>query len=59
MDNYLTEQFSLKGRLAWITGAVYGIGFAIATAFAKAGCSIAVNTNNPEQLEKGLQAYKD
>ncbi|MBP5162878.1 MAG: SDR family NAD(P)-dependent oxidoreductase, partial [Spirochaetales bacterium] len=59
MNNYIEEQFSLKGRLAWVTGAVYGIGFAIASAYAKAGCSIAINTNNPEHLEKGLQAYKD
>ena len=59
MNNFIEEQFSLKGRLAWITGAVYGIGFAIATAYAKAGCSIAVNTNNPEQLEQGLKAYHD
>ena len=58
MSNYIEQQFSLKGRLAWITGAVYGIGFAIATAYAKAGCSIAINTNNPEQLEKGLEEYR-
>ena len=58
MSNYIEQQFSLKGRLAWITGAVYGIGFAIATAYAKAGCSIAINTNTPEQLEKGLEDYR-
>ena len=29
--------FSLKGKIAWITGASYGIGFAIAEAYAAAG----------------------
>ena len=32
--------FSLEGKVALVTGASYGIGFAIATAFAKAGATI-------------------
>jgi len=32
------KQFSLEGRVALVTGAAYGIGFAIATALAKAWC---------------------
>ena len=31
------SKFSLEGKIALITGASYGIGFAIATAYAKAG----------------------
>ena len=30
--------FSLEGKVALVTGASYGIGFAIATAYAEAGC---------------------
>ena len=32
--------FSLEGKVALITGASYGIGFAIATAYANAGAKI-------------------
>ena len=31
MNDFL-KNFSLEGKIAWITGASYGIGFAIATA---------------------------
>ena len=33
----MNSLFSLKGRNAWVTGAAYGIGFAIAKAFVEAG----------------------
>ena len=29
--------FSLEGKVAWVTGASYGIGFALSTAFSEAG----------------------
>ena len=32
--------FSLEGKVALVTGAAYGIGFAIAEAYAKAGAKI-------------------
>jgi len=53
------EKFSLKGKVAWVTGASYGIGFAIAQAFHKAGASIVFNDIGKEQVDKGLKAYKD
>ena len=31
------QSFSLEGKIALVTGASYGIGFAIASAYAKAG----------------------
>ena len=50
--------FSLKGKIAWITGASYGIGFAIAQAYAAAGATIVFNDRSQEQLENGLENYK-
>ncbi len=51
--------FSLKGRIAWITGASYGIGFAIAEAFAAAGAEIVFNDINQDLVNKGLKAYEE
>ena len=51
--------FSLKGKNAWITGASYGIGFAIAEAFAAAGAKIIFNDTNQELVDKGLKAYAE
>ncbi len=59
MDQYLKEQFSLEGKVAWVTGASYGIGFAMANAFAKAGAKIAFNDINRELVDKGLASYKE
>jgi gluconate 5-dehydrogenase len=51
--------FSLEGKNAWITGAAYGIGFAIAKAFVEAGAkTIIFNTSNEASMQKGLDAYR-
>ncbi|MCM5553796.1 gluconate 5-dehydrogenase [Pleomorphomonas sp. NRK KF1] len=50
--------FSLEGKVALVTGASYGIGFALASALAEAGATIAFNDINEEFLAKGLAAYK-
>ncbi len=52
------EKFSLNGKIALITGASYGIGFAIATAYAKAGATIVFNDINEELVAKGMAAYE-
>ena len=49
--------FSLEGKVALVTGAAYGIGFAIAEAFAEAGARIAFNCRSQEHLDKALAAY--
>jgi len=54
----MMNQFSLKGKTALITGASYGIGFAIAEGFAQAGAAITFNDINEELVEKGVAAYK-
>ena len=51
--------FSLAGKVALITGASYGIGFAIASAYAEAGATICFNDINQELVDKGIAAYKE
>lgn len=50
--------FDLKGKVALVTGASYGIGFAIAKAFAQAGAVIVFNDINEELVKKGLASYE-
>ena len=52
------KAFSLEGRVALITGAVYGIGFAIAEAYAAAGAKICFNCLSAEQRDKALADYR-
>lgn len=51
--------FSLEGKVALVTGASYGIGFAIASAYAEAGAKIVFNDINQDLVNKGLAAYKE
>lgn len=53
------NSFSLSGKIALITGASYGIGFAIASAYAKCGATIVFNDINQELVDKGLKAYEE
>jgi len=51
--------FSLEGKIAWVTGASYGIGFAIAEAYANCGAKVVFNDINQELVDKGIAAYKE
>ncbi len=50
--------FSLEGKVALVTGAAYGIGFAIAEAYAKAGAKIAFNCRSQHHMDQALADYK-
>ena len=59
MQEHFSDIFSLKGRTAWITGACYGIGMAIAEALAMAGARIAINALDPEHVQSALAHYRE
>ena len=50
--------FDLTGKIALVTGASYGIGYAIAKAFASAGATIVFNDINQAAVDKGIAAYQ-
>ena len=55
----MMNKFSLEGKTALVTGASYGIGFAMAVSFAQVGAKIAFNDINQELVDKGLAAYEE
>ena len=55
----IMKRFSLEGRVALVTGAAYGISFAIAEALASAGARIAFNCRSRDNLDKALAAYRE
>ena len=58
MENIM-KQYDLTGKRALVTGASYGIGFAIAKGLASAGATIVFNDRKEELVEKGIEAYKE
>ena len=57
MGDFL-KNFSLEGKVAWITGASYGLGLAYAVAYAESGAKIVFNDINQDLVDKGLEEYK-
>lgn len=56
---FTMDKFSLTEKVALVTGASYGIGFSIASAFAKAGATVVFNDINQELVNKGLANFKE
>lgn len=52
------DMFRLDGKVALITGAVYGIGFEIAKSLAAAGATIVFNNLTQESVDEGSANYK-
>ena len=57
--SYDMNAFRLDGKVAWVTGAAYGIGFAIAEALGIAGAKIAFNCRDDKHLQTALRDYAD
>ena len=54
----MESNFSLEGKVALVTGASYGIGFAIASGMASAGATIVFYDINEDLVKKGLADYE-
>ncbi len=50
--------FDLTGKVAFVTGAAYGIGYGIAKSFASAGATIVFNDLSQEKIDEALKSYK-
>ena len=54
----MAANFNLEGKIALVTGASYGIGYAIAKGLAQAGAKIVFNDIKQEFVDRGLASYK-
>ena len=52
------DSFRLDGKVALVTGAIYGIGMAIAEAFGQAGARIAYNARHEDKVAQAEEHYR-
>ena len=55
----ILDSFNLKGKIALVTGASYGIGFAIAKGLAEAGATICFNNTTADGVKLGLDSFEE
>ena len=53
------KDFRLDGKVALVTGGTYGIGFAIAQAFAKSGAVICFNARSKDKVQAAEKKFQD
>lgn len=53
------NSFRLDGKIALVTGGVYGIGFGMAEALSTAGATIVFNDLQQEKVDEALEKYKE
>lgn len=58
-STFSMDSFRLDGKVALVTGATYGIGFAIACALGKAGAKIAFNNITADHNADAIKAYAE
>ena len=56
--DFTMNDFRLDGKVALVTGAVYGIGFEIASSLAAAGATIVFNNLDQKSVDDGVENYK-
>lgn len=57
MSKFSMNSFNLEGKIALVTGASYGIGYAIASALGESGAKIIFNDINQELVDEGLEKF--
>lgn len=55
----IEELFSLKGKIALVTGATHGLGMSMAKALANAGAQLVINGSSPMKMENALKEYRE
>jgi 2-deoxy-D-gluconate 3-dehydrogenase len=54
MNDYLSQKFGLRGKVALVTGSSQGLGKAMASALGRAGADVIVNGRDPAKLKPVL-----